>query len=258
MTEILDILDKLDFFNRRAGRELWRIKPESIQDKDIQSLSSDIKKIRDFIARQQAEIERLQSMNQAKLAFDKLTGVKEYNYETNKSEDETEKIFVPHLESIYTDVNHEKIGEETNFVDAVDRRLYIGDIVEIFDCGKLLGERVVAEYEREQFIVGIRGACNDKNGTIEEKWKILKKRSYKDVKNGETIGGIKFVTENYYNGKLVCIDDDGSPYWTVGKIYECVNGVLDSNKRVSYAFRKYESLEHINKCCGAKFIELKI
>lgn len=57
MTEILDILDKLDFFNQRAGRELWQSKPERIQYQDIANFSSDIKKIREFIAKQQAEIE---------------------------------------------------------------------------------------------------------------------------------------------------------------------------------------------------------
>ena len=33
--EIIDGLEKLKFFNQRAGRELWNDKPKEVQDKDI-------------------------------------------------------------------------------------------------------------------------------------------------------------------------------------------------------------------------------
>ena len=54
-----DILDKFDFFNQRAGRELWSDKPKDIQDKDIENFSNDVKFLKDLINRQQAEIEKL-------------------------------------------------------------------------------------------------------------------------------------------------------------------------------------------------------
>ena len=68
MTKIFDILDKLDFFNQRAGRELWQSKPEIVQNQDIANFSSDIKKIREFIAKQQAEIEALKLINNTYVA----------------------------------------------------------------------------------------------------------------------------------------------------------------------------------------------
>ena len=54
-----DILDKLDFFNQRAGRELWNEKPVEVQDTDIRNREEDIKFLKDLINRQKAEIEKL-------------------------------------------------------------------------------------------------------------------------------------------------------------------------------------------------------
>ena len=56
-----DILDKLDFFNQRAGRELWNEKPVEFQDADIRNREEDIKFLKDLINRQKAEIERLRA-----------------------------------------------------------------------------------------------------------------------------------------------------------------------------------------------------
>ena len=54
-----DILDKLDFFDgQRAGRELWFNKPEEIQNEDIKDFVDDIAFLKDFINRQQAELEK--------------------------------------------------------------------------------------------------------------------------------------------------------------------------------------------------------
>lgn len=61
-----DILDKLDFFNQRAGRELWNEKPVEIQDADIRNREEDIKFLKALINRQKEEIERLQSANDEK------------------------------------------------------------------------------------------------------------------------------------------------------------------------------------------------
>ena len=54
-----DILDKFDFFNQRAGRELYNDKPVIVQNEDIRNFENDVKFLKDFINRQQAEIERL-------------------------------------------------------------------------------------------------------------------------------------------------------------------------------------------------------
>lgn len=48
--EVLDILDKMEFFGgQRAGRELWNDKPKEVQDEDIRNFNRDIQKIRDYI-----------------------------------------------------------------------------------------------------------------------------------------------------------------------------------------------------------------
>ena len=54
-----DILDKFEFFNQRAGRELWSDKPKDIQDKDIENFLNDVKFLKDLINRLQADKEAL-------------------------------------------------------------------------------------------------------------------------------------------------------------------------------------------------------
>lgn len=63
-----DILDKFDFFNQRAGRELWNEKTVAVQDEDIRDREKDIKFLKDLINRQKSEIENLEKQ------MDWLTG----------------------------------------------------------------------------------------------------------------------------------------------------------------------------------------
>lgn len=56
-----DILDRFDFFNQRAGRELWNDKPKDIQDTDIKNFSSDVEFLKDLINRLKAENLQLNS-----------------------------------------------------------------------------------------------------------------------------------------------------------------------------------------------------
>lgn len=44
----------------------------------------------------------------------------------------------------------------------------------------------------------------------------------------------------YYNGKMVCVDDGGYPWWTVGKIYEYKDGVVTADDGRKYPRNKYE------------------
>lgn len=53
LNECLDILDKMKFFNQRAGRELWFDKPKNIQDKDIENYNRDINTLREYILKQE-------------------------------------------------------------------------------------------------------------------------------------------------------------------------------------------------------------
>lgn len=47
--EIMEILDKREFFNQRAARELWSEKPFEIQELDIESFHLDMQKIKEYI-----------------------------------------------------------------------------------------------------------------------------------------------------------------------------------------------------------------
>ena len=49
-TEVLDMIDKIDFFQgRRSGRELWFDKPIEVQEQDCENFARDIRTIRDYI-----------------------------------------------------------------------------------------------------------------------------------------------------------------------------------------------------------------
>lgn len=106
--------------------------------------------------------------------------------------------FTPHLVS-GTD-HYGNIGEPTNYKDAIGRPLFVGDVVELFNAPcESHGDTVIVKRklsylnnEEKTFVMGIENGCNDKNGTTGE-WKILKKRSFDEVENGEEVDIIKYV-----------------------------------------------------------------
>ena len=57
----------------------------------------------------------------------------------------------------------------------------------------------------------------------------------------------------YYTGKVVCVNSIGQSWWTIGKVYNIVNGVIydnDGDHRTEIL-----SVEHLNESCSVKFIE---
>ena len=80
------------------------------------------------------------------------------------------------------------IGTKTKFKDAVGRCLYVGDVVELYRDGVKQNYTSIVETDNcGQFVMGIQISCNGKTGKITNSWRILKVRSYEDVKNGEII-----------------------------------------------------------------------
>lgn len=133
-------------------------------------------------------------MTGAKLAFDRLTEPYGKGLDDNGMESPE---FKPHLE--FKNKQYGNIGDKTPIKDAIGRELRVGDTVEIYDTGNnfnCIGERVVVykEEEKTSFVFGIRASC-EKNGTINDGWKIILKRKYEDIKNGEVVDGIKYVKE---------------------------------------------------------------
>lgn len=103
--------------------------------------------------------------------------------------------FVPHLEKTYVNENRffGNLGEPTKYKDAIGRPLFVGDVVEIFYETKSRGDYVLAK-DNKCAVMSIWSSCDEKTGTTGD-WKILKKRSYTEVKHGEVVGLVKFVKE---------------------------------------------------------------
>lgn len=101
--------------------------------------------------------------------------------------------FKPHLE--FDGENYGVIGENTPFKDAIGRNLRVGDTVELYDKdNKYKAERAIVCSEERVFVMGIGYACK-KDGTIVDGWKIILKRRYEQIVDGERVGVILYVKE---------------------------------------------------------------
>ncbi|SHI23913.1 hypothetical protein SAMN02745823_03784 [Sporobacter termitidis DSM 10068] len=110
---------------------------------------------------------------------------------TRGSRDAPRAEFTPHL------VMHGEtvgiIGTPTRFRDILGRPLAVGDVVEIFNRTSVsYGDNVLCDDGR-QYVMGIKSSCDDRIGSAGY-WRLLKKRGYDDVKNGERIDGVVYVT----------------------------------------------------------------
>jgi hypothetical protein len=110
----------------------------------------------------------------------------------------TEDKLIPHL--LCMGHNYGTIGTQTKYNDVLGRPLFVGDTVDLYSNGIFRGERAVVQPSvssaaGKQFIMGIEALCNDKNGVIEDGYKILKNRSHADVKNGTIVDGVKYIKE---------------------------------------------------------------
>ena len=104
--------------------------------------------------------------------------------------------FKLYLRINFTGTKCGNIGEETIQVDLANNKLFVGDTVDIYkETRGYLGERSVVK--NEDYKSGaIQGVANRifQNGKNEE-YTIIKKRSYKDVTNGEIVGSVKYIKE---------------------------------------------------------------
>lgn len=139
------------------------------------------------------------------LACDKVvrygTGLGQYLYESeyvvleNYQPPKKEKpAFKPHLKHKYSGY-YGNIGDETPFRDAIGRALRVGDTVDLYDkYNNYIGEKpIVMGCFSEPIVMGIGLNCS-KDGTIED-FKIILKRRYEEVANGEYVGDIKYIKE---------------------------------------------------------------
>lgn len=100
--------------------------------------------------------------------------------------------FKPHLELNFNNKFYGEIGKLTKMVDEVGRKLYVGDVVELYNSdGKFITDVPVVECDGKMFVMGIEVDCKS-NGNI-ERFKVIKKSSYDCVKHNAIIGNIKYV-----------------------------------------------------------------
>ena len=82
-------------------------------------------------------------------------------------------------------------------------------------------------------------------------------------KEGYTIVPCPFTVKpeqpKYYDEKVVCVDTNGGKYHTVGKIYECKDGLLDSDTgKGRHNYIPYKSFEDLQLRTLPTFIEINI
>ena len=117
----------------------------------------------------------------AKLAFERLM--------------EKKDEFVPYLKNEGTGKFYGKIGAPTKMKDITGKPLFVGDVVELILKGKgTCGDEYIAECDGKGFVMGIEYCCSA-DGTIDDCWIVIKKKSYEELENGENYGIITAILE---------------------------------------------------------------
>lgn len=105
-------------------------------------------------------------------------------------EEPKKEEFKPYLKSDWSGSHYGNIGEETPFTDVFEEKLYVGDVVELYNAEtkRPWGERVVIYTLGKYGVMGVH-MRDFKNG-ISDHWRIRKVKSYKDLKHNEKIEDI--------------------------------------------------------------------
>lgn len=85
-------------------------------------------------------------------------------------------------------------GTPTKLKDIRGEALFVGDVVELINDvrHKSLGYHAVVENDTKQFIMGICVDCT-KDGRIDEHWRVIKNKSYSELKPGDKVRSIEYV-----------------------------------------------------------------
>ena len=102
--------------------------------------------------------------------------------------------FEPHLLLEKYDRYYGTIGGETFLKDAIGRPLRIGDTVDLYNSrNELRGEFPIVFDGSGAFVMGLKSEdFTDKNGSALG-FKIILKRKYEDIADGESVGIIKYI-----------------------------------------------------------------
>lgn len=100
------------------------------------------------------------------------------------------ETFKPYLK--FLNENYGFMGNGTYVLDIIGRNLKIGDTVELYDGIYSRGERSLVHTGGVCFIMGLAGSIFI-NGVCKD-WKIIKKRSYEEIADGEVIDSfVKYI-----------------------------------------------------------------
>lgn len=117
----------------------------------------------------------------AKLAFERLM--------------EKKDEFVPYLKSEVIGACYGKIGTLTKMEDITGEPLFVGDVVELISkTTRTWKHKYIVGNEDKGFVMGIAGSCSA-DGTIDNDWIVIKKKSYEELENGENHGIITAILE---------------------------------------------------------------
>lgn len=102
--------------------------------------------------------------------------------------------FTPHLLLEKYNTYYGTIGGATFLVDAIGRPLRIGDTVDLYNSrNELRGEFPIVFGTGGAFVMGLKSEdFTDKNGSTLG-FKIILKRKYEEIADGETVGSIKYI-----------------------------------------------------------------
>jgi hypothetical protein len=110
---------------------------------------------------------------------------------------EEKPAFVPHLTNS-RGYFYGNMGEDTPIKDALGRELKVGDTVLLFGRNAHGEEHAVVKNavrnRNKAFVMSIECSCR-LDGTIDNNFVIIKNRDCTEIKDGETVGVIKYVTE---------------------------------------------------------------
>ena len=103
--------------------------------------------------------------------------------------------FVPYLKDEDTGTFYGKIGTPTKMKDIAGQPLFVGDVVEVTEKGiETCWNRYIVEDCDKCFVMRMKSDC-DVDGTIDDDWVVIKRKSYEDLENDEEHGGIKAILE---------------------------------------------------------------
>lgn len=123
------------------------------------------------------------------------------------------------------------------------------NILFINECGnysqlKNYNDNLINNYRERYDIVKIYGLC-DSNSNLNEI----------SVNCRDLIWERK---PEYYNGKVVCINDNNSVFFTKGKVYKVEKGIVDNDGHTEshYFGSQIKNIDDLNSRSSIKFIEL--